>query len=120
MRQQPIEKKQTFKSVDVVDNRPPRPATDPGGTPIRTILYMEVNDMPRDRVLHLIRQVSAQYEAANPGTHYVLPIRHGKISSDVLFEQEWLDIVRKTCEIQDGVIVLKNGAQEVRVVRETV
>jgi hypothetical protein len=121
MKQQHVQKRQAPKVVDVVDNRPPKPqANDGASTPVRTVIYMEVNDLPRDRVLHLIRQVSSQYEGVSPGTHYILPIRNGKITGDVMFESEWLDVVNKTCEVVDGSIRLKNGATEVTVLRETV
>jgi hypothetical protein len=60
------------------------------------------------------------HDTAKGGIHYFLPIRHGRIASDILFEEEWLKVVNETCEIKDGKIVLKDGAKEVVVIRQRI
>jgi len=120
MKQQKIEKKIPQKQVEIIDERPPSEPqmTDAASNiPIRTVIYMEVGDMERERVLYLVKQISATYENSR-GTHYVLPVRHGKISGDIAFEKEWEDTVREAFEVRDGQICLKEGAKEVRIIRE--
>lgn len=122
MKQQKIEKKTPPKEVEVIDERPLREVQmteEASKIPVRTVIYMEVGDMERERVLYLVKQISNNYENSK-GTHYVLPVRHGKISGDIAFEQEWENTVREAFEIRDGQICLKGGAQEVRVVREII
>jgi hypothetical protein len=75
--------------------------------------------MERERVLYLVKQISNTYENSG-GAHYVLPVRHGKISGDIAFESEWEATVREVFEVRDGQICLKNGAQDVRIVRESI
>lgn len=123
MKQQKIIKQNQPKHVEVIDERTPKPQAQSqaaeASVPVRTVIYMEVGDMERERVLYLIKQVSASYENSK-GTHYVLPVRHGKVSGEIGFESEWEAIVREAFEIRDGQICLKGGAQEVKVVREFV
>ena len=47
-----------------------------------------------------------------------MPVRNGKLGPDVVFEEEFLKIVNKTCEIKDNVIVLKGDARKVQIVRQ--
>lgn len=111
--------------VERIDNRsfsvPKDPPIDPkiANAPVRTVNFVEVKDMPRENVQVLINEVSKAHKLAEGGIHYIIPIRHGKITSDILFEEEWLKVVRDTCEIEDGEIVLKGGAKDVNVIRRT-
>ena len=119
MKQQKITKSTLPKQVEVIDERTPKvqPQAVQSDIPVRTVIYMEVGDMERERVLYLVKQVSASYENSN-GTHYVLPVRHGKVSGEIGFESEWEAVVREAFEIRDGQICLKGGSKEVKVVRE--
>ena len=125
MRQQHIQKKTQKPGPQVVDQRRrelPEIQFDPAvaNQPVRAIFYVEVGDMETLRVQLLVQEINRQYSGARGGIHYVVPIRNGKIGSDIVFEQEFLDVVHKMCEIKDGQIVLKDGAADVHVVRESI
>lgn len=125
MKQQKIEKRIPPKQVEIVDERPQtvteetEEADETSKVPVRTVIYMEVGDMERERVLYLVKQISSSYENSG-GAHYVLPVRHGRISGDIAFESEWESVVREVFEIREGQICLKNNAQDVRIVREMI
>lgn len=124
MKQQHVSKKNKKGQTQIVDNRRQivdTPDIDPSvvNMPVRTILYVEVGDMEKLRVQLLIQEINKQYDSARGGVHYVIPVRHGKIGSDIVFEQEFLNVVNKVCEIKDGQIVLKDGAKEVHIVRDS-
>jgi len=86
--------------------------------PVRTVLYVEVGGMAADQVSLLSAAIADQYENAKGGIHYIMPVRNGKLGPDVVFEEEFLKIVNKTCEIKDNVIVLKGDARKVQIVRQ--
>jgi len=88
--------------------------------PVRAVLYVEVSDMPTEQVTLLLAALNDQYKNAKGGVHYIMPVRDGKIGPDITFEEEFLKIVEETCEIANGKIVLKNGAQETQIVRKQV
>lgn len=87
--------------------------------PVRTVIYMEVGALPADQVRAAIAHVKAIHgEGAHPT--FVIPVRDGKLTGDVAFESEILDMVNKVCEVsRDGTIVLRGGAREVDVMRAT-
>ncbi len=125
-RAQRIERKKPNAAPKIIDNRqpkvvPPPPSVDPAvaNIPLRTVFLMEVGDMETAKVQLLVQEVNAVYRDNRGGPHYVLAIRHGKIGSDLVFEDEWLAVVRDTCEFdrESNQIVLKEGAQQCRVVR---
>jgi len=118
MKQQRIERNSQNKTPEIIDNR--SPTTKATKVPLRTIHYMEVGDMDQQKVAMLVKQVGELYQGDDSETHYIIPIRHGKIGTDMAFETEWLEVVHKTCEIKDGKIVLKDGAKDVIVVRQQV
>jgi len=125
MRQQRITKNKPVTKVQVIDQRQkeiPIEHLNPeiANAPIRTVNFVEVGGMSRQQVMILLDQLNKTHDTAKGGIHYVIPIRDGKIGTDILFEQEWLDVVRKTCEIQDGQIVLTGGAKQVTVIRQVV
>ena len=88
--------------------------------PVRTINFVEVGDMVGKQIQLILQQLNSTHDTAKGGIHYFLPVRHGKIGSDIVFEDEWIKVVSETCEIQDGAIVLKNGAKEVLVIRQKI
>jgi hypothetical protein len=88
--------------------------------PIRTVYYVEVKDLEPLRVQLLIQEVSRNYSQARGGVHYILPVRHGKIGPELMFEEEFLKVANQLCEVVDGKIVMKSGAQEVRIIREKI
>lgn len=125
MRQQHIQKKSPKAEPQIIDERRrelPEIPIDPAAAnkPVRAVFYVEVGDMETLRVQLLVQEINRQYSGARGGVHYVVPIRHGKIGTDIAFEQEFLDVVNKMCEIKDGKIVLKDGAEDVHIVRETI
>ncbi len=115
MRSQNLKKPADTKKVTVIDERPA-----PKNIPVRTILYMEVGNSPSADVARLVKMINENYKNNEAGVHYVLPVRFGKITSDIYFENEWLVAIRDLLEIKDGQIVLKDGATDVKVTRETV
>lgn len=84
-------------------------------TPIRTVMYVEVGNLPPAEV----RDVTASLlQTLHPGhPHFVVPLRNGKMNTDLDFEGEALEFVRSICEVQDGQIVLKDGCHDVNVIR---
>lgn len=130
MRSQPIGKPDKPKKQTVVisDKRPkvkPPPKVAPGET-LRTIHYVEVNDMQPQKIQFFVQELNATYNPAEQGIHFVIPIRDGKIGSDIVFEEEFLKVVDETCEVVDaeGNIIegaqirLQGGAKDVTIVRE--
>jgi hypothetical protein len=96
---------------------PPAPKDD---VPVRAVVFVEVKDMTSSQVGQLLAQINQSYKNARGGIHYIIPIRHGKIGADILFENEILEFVNKLCEVKDGNIVLKDGFAQINVVREIV
>ena len=123
MRQQPINKNTSKKSMKIIDERQPLDISeDPTASkiPVRTVHYVEVGNMNQQQITLLLQQVNNSFKSAKGGVHYVVPIRNGKIGSDVIFEKEWLKVVKEICETKDNQIVMKNGAQEVQIIRQRV
>lgn len=113
--------------TQVIDSRkstkPQSLALDPtyANKPVRTVVFVEVHDMAPPQVQLMVQKINEIYKDARGGIHYVVPVREGKLGSDPLFEQEFLDVVNKMCEVtSDGVIALKDGAKEVAIIRESV
>lgn len=88
--------------------------------PVRAVFYVEVGDMDQIRVQLLVSEVSKLYTGLKGGAHYIIPVRHGKIGSDIVFEQEFERVVQEVCEICDGKIRLKDGAKECQIVRQQI
>jgi len=107
---QKINKKQPIKSPTIINERAERL-----DRPVRVIYYVEVGNAPQEYVIELVKRVSS--ELVTSGNEYIVPIRNGKITTDMEFEHEFLNTVRKLCEIKNDEIVLKNGSNEVAVVR---
>ena len=126
MRQQRIERQNSAKAPQIIDNRQPKvpdlPPVDPAtaNLPLRTVFYMEVGDMGPAQVQLLVQEINKVYAESRGGIHYVIPVRHGKISSDIEFEGEFLETIRRLCETKDGQIVFKDAAKECRIVRESI
>lgn len=88
---------------------------------VRTILYVEVGNSTTQQIQKLLAELQANAAASiNSHPHYFVPVRNGKITSDVVIEAEWEKVVRETCEIKDGQICLKDGAKNVQIIRESV
>lgn len=126
-RAQRIERTRPIAAPQIIDNRQPKSIPQPepvdpavAHLPLRTVLLMEVGDMEPAKVQLLIQQANEMYEGYRGGIHYVLPVRNGRIRSDIVFESEWEKVVRDTCEVKDGQIVLKDGATECNVVRQSI
>lgn len=114
MKSQTFSKNQPKKTIQVIDNRVPRE-----GQEMRTVLYVEAGNMPIESFRELVSEVSKSYKSNDKSLHYILPVRNGKIGAEVFFEKEWLEVVKKTCVVNEaGEIVLKDGAKDVLVRRE--
>lgn len=125
MRQQRISRAKPIKKPEIIDERQreiPAQHINPeiANLPVRTVNFVEVGGMTQPQIMILLDQLNKSHNTAKGGIHYIIPIREGKIGTDILFEQEWLDVVNKTCEIRDNQIVLKDGAKEVKVIRQVV
>ena len=88
--------------------------------PVRTIYYVEIQDMDASRYGMLLDEINRAASKLKGGAHYVIPVRNGKIRTDIAFEKEFLDVVHQVCEVKNNEIVLKNGAQDVIILREKV
>lgn len=125
MRQQKITRNNNTKKPQIIDNRSkeiPIQNINPeyANAPVRTVNFVEVGSMNNQQIKILLQQLNKSHDSAKGGIHYIVPIREGKIGTDILFEEEWLKVVHQTCEIVDNKIVLKNGAMKVNVVRQIV
>jgi len=96
----------------------PLPAAKPG-QPVRAVHYVEVGDMEHKQVALLVSEIGRQFNDNSSAIHFFVPVRHGKINSDILFEEEILDFVNAACEVKDGKIALKNPVN-VQVVRNKI
>lgn len=121
MKSQQIPKESVKKTVVVLSNKTPKlpkPPVVPSGVTLRTIHFIEVGDLAPGNIQLMVQELNATYNPAEQGIHFVIPIRHGKIGTDIVFEAEFLKIVLETCEVnEDGEIVLKGGARDVQVIR---
>ncbi len=127
-RAQRIDRNKPKAIPQIIDTRQPKaipqPAVDPAvaNLPVRTVMLVEVGDMEPAKVQLLVQEASAAWRDNKGGPHYILPVRHGRIGTDVVFEEEWLAIVRQTCEFdhQQQQIVLKEGIQQCQIVRQRI
>jgi hypothetical protein len=88
--------------------------------PIRTVMYVEVGNLPPNEVRDIVASLTATLHPGHP--HFVVPLRNGKMNTDLDFEAEVLEFVRSICEITDdggsgAKIVLKDGCCDVNVIR---
>lgn len=85
---------------------------------IRTVITVEVGDTPASHVREAVHNLALSYQN-NPNPHYFLVSRHGKLTTDVLFENEILNLVNTLCEVKDGQIQMRGGSQEVEIIRRS-
>lgn len=88
--------------------------------PVRAVYYVDISRLAQNQVNALYQQISHNLSTSQGGPHYIVPIRDNKLACDVIFEHEILDMVNSICEIKDGKIQLKNGYQEVVIIRNHV
>ena len=120
------QKKPKQRRLPVVeDKRPPSkilPRSSEKGNPnipIRTVLYLEVQDLPSADVQQVAARILKSFPNEHP--HYVLPLRFGKLTTEFEFEGEFLKTINKLCEVnEDGRIVFKDGSREVDVIRKKI
>lgn len=84
---------------------------------IRTLIFVEVGDVPSAQISQAVEQISSIHGRSMHPT-FILPIRNGKLSGDLLFEKELLKFINDVCMIKDGEIVFKDDAKEVDVLRQ--
>lgn len=110
----------------IIDNRTPKPepelVIDPAmaNLPLRVLFLMEVGDMEAAKVQLLVQEAGAMYKNMRGGIYYILPVRHGKLKSDLFFEKEALELINQLCEVVDGKIVLRGGATECNIIRQNI
>jgi hypothetical protein len=85
------------------------------GIPIRTVMYVEVGNLPPNEVRDIVASLMQTLHPGHP--HFVVPLRNGKMHTDLNFEKEVLDFVQLICEIKDGQIALKDGCHDVDIIR---
>lgn len=111
----------TNKKPEIVDNRKPKLIDiQTANQPVRAVNFVEVGELTPTQVQYLIQELNKSHKTAQGGIHYFVPIRNGKITTDILFEEEWLQVVRDTCEIKNDQIVLKDGSKQVTVIRQKI
>lgn len=95
---------------------------------VRTVNFVEVGEMVGKQLQLILQRLNTTHDTAKGGIHYFLPVRHGKIGSDIIFEEEFEKIGQEIFEIvdQDGNVIenadirLKGGAKEVVVIRQKI
>ena len=95
----------------------PQPIVRPdiSGIPVRTVIYVDVTGLEPDRARLVCRELMKSFATTHP--HFVVPVRNNRITSDLQFESEFLEVVKQLCEVKDNEIVLRGAAQEVEVFR---
>jgi hypothetical protein len=117
MRTQEIEKAEAQPNTVVIDNRTKK--AEELAPNARVVHYVEMKDMDPKQVILLMQEIADTFSGSKD-QHFVVPIRHGKIGSDIEFEHEFLATVNKLCEIKDGTIALRDGARDIIVTRDKV
>jgi len=124
MKSQKINRPVETKQTTVLSEKTPKPIPDIQPTtkyPLRVINFVEVGSMGGGQIQLLMQELNATYDRAQGGVHYFLPIRNGKIGSDIVFEEEWTKIARETLEVnEDGEIQIKNGARDCEIIRRKI
>jgi len=130
MRQQKIDRKKSKKQVQIVNQREAEldtsnieiPNIDPkyANQPVRAIYFTNVDGMDAIQIRLMLQELNRMFDGAKGGVHYMIPVQNGKIGQDIVFEEEWLSVVNKTCEVKNGEIVLKDGAKDVHVIRQNI
>jgi 3,4-dihydroxy-2-butanone 4-phosphate synthase len=105
------------KDVLVVNEKVERMVKDANEL-IRVVVYLETAGMENARIYHFIKTLNEAYKDSH-GTHYVVPVKNGKLNTDIQFEQEFLSTVRDLCTVDsNGQIVFKESYGDVLVIRE--
>lgn len=118
MRQQKIINRQPArKEVEVINEKVERMVTSKDER-VRVVVYVETAGMDNARIYHYMKKLNEAYKDA-VGTHYVVPVRDGKLSTDLQFEQEFLKTIRDICVVnKEGQIDFKDNYGDVVVIRE--
>ena len=115
MRSQPIPKRKETQRPTVIDLQSP-----PKGVAMRTVIFVEMAGMSPEQFAMLAGKFANEFQGPTRGDHYFCPVKDGQIQCDPYYEEEFLEIVKKTCEIRDGQIVLKGEITPIKIVREFV
>lgn len=126
MKSQKIDREESKKTVQVIDQRAPRGTAKSTelnldlsacNKPVRCVNYVEVGDMERKKVQLIVQELGQMHTSAKGGIHYFIPMRNGELTTDTHFEGEFLDVVKAMCEVgEDGEIKMKDE-KEVHVIR---
>lgn len=120
---QPIKREKQKKTTRVINQKEPDlkdlPKIPAGvNKPVRAVHYVEFGDAPAKKVQFFVQELNKVYQGTPGGQHFVVPVRHGRVTTEVDFEGEFLKVVNELCEVDDnGQIVMKNGSDEVLVLR---
>jgi hypothetical protein len=122
MKSQKVDRGSTKKQTVVVNEKTPRLVKDDlklaqANRPVRCVNYVEVGDMSGAQIQLMLQELAVVHKTAQGGVHYFIPVRHGKISAEIEFEEEFLQTVNRLCEVKDGEIAMKSGSKDVKVVR---
>lgn len=121
MRSQPVDRKSVESGPTIINEKANRiMQSDNPEVAVRAIYFVNVDGLDQAQLHSLYHQLNEQYKQARGGVHYVIPIRDGKLTGDILFEKEILEVVNKLCEVKDGSIQMRDGYKEVVVLREIV
>lgn len=105
------------KEVTIVNEKVDRLVRDPNER-IRVVVYLETAGMDNARIFHFIKTLNESYKDSKD-THYVVPVKNGKLKTDLQFEQEFLNTIRDVCKVDEaGNIVFKETFGDVTVIRE--
>ena len=88
------------------------------GRPLRTVIYVDIAGMNPADARVATQSLMATMPVGHP--HFVVPVRNGKIATDVQFEAEILETIKKLCEVKDGEIVFRDVAKDVEIIRHTI
>jgi hypothetical protein len=112
-------KKPVIKEVSIVNEKVDRMVSD-SSERIRVAVYVETAGMDNARLIHYVKKINEVYKDA-VGTHYIVPVRNGKLSTEIQFEQEFLQTIRQICVVDsDGQINFRENFGDVIVIREHV
>lgn len=123
MRQQKIIKSTAKTKPTIINNKQlaaAEKASQGSDKPVRTVYYVEVSQLTASQIDILMTEVGKHASTLKGGAHYIIPVRNGKIRTDIHFEAEFLQTVNKLCEVKDGQIIMRGGAQDVIILREQV
>ena len=89
VKQQKIESRKGKKRPTIITEKTPTPSKltlDPkyANAPVRAVNFVEVGGMEPAQVQLMLNELAKMHDSASGGIHYFLPVRNGKIGSDIV------------------------------------